>query len=559
MATITESGKRVIRAPRGTELHCKGWQQEAAMRMLMNNLDPEVAERPEDLIVYGGSGKAARNWDAFDAIVATLQRLNDDESLLIQSGKPVAVFRTGTQAPRVLISNSMLVPAWANWETFWDLEAKGLTMYGQMTAGSWIYIASQGILQGTYETFAALASQHFGGTLRGRLVLTGGMGGMGGAQPLAVTMNDGVVIDVEIDPAHIERRIETRYCDRMTYSLDDALAMADEAVTAGSPLSIGLVGNTADVFPELIRRGRIPDAVTDQTSAHDPLNGYIPRGFTLQTAAELRVADPQRYVELAKESMAVQVRAMLEMQRRGAVTFDYGNNIRRGAYDAGVKDAFDFPGFVPAFIRPLFCEGKGPFRWVALSGDPEDVYRTDRLVLELFPNDEHLRHWIEMAEERIAFQGLPARICWLGYGERARFGVAVNELVRRGELKAPIVMGRDHLDTGSVASPYRETEAMKDGSDAIADWPILNALTNAVSGASWVSVHHGGGVGMGYAIHAGQVLVADGSEEMDVRIRRVLTVDPGIGVVRHADAGYELAIETARRDHIDMPMLAPEG
>lgn len=555
MVTVTERGKRVIRAPRGTELHCKGWQQEAAMRMLMNNLDPEVAERPEDLIVYGGSGKAARNWEAFDAIIATLQRLEDDESLLIQSGKPVAVFRTGKQAPRVLISNSMLVPAWANWETFWDLEAKGLTMYGQMTAGSWIYIASQGILQGTYETFAALASQHFGGNLQGRLVLTGGMGGMGGAQPLAVTMNGGVVIDVEIDPARIERRIETRYCDRIARSLDDALAMSDEALAARRPLSIGLVGNAADVFPEMVRRGRIPDAVTDQTSAHDPLNGYIPRGYSLEAASQLRGTDPERYVSLSKESMGVQVQAMLEMQRCGAVTFDYGNNIRRGAYDAGVKDAFDFPGFVPAFIRPLFCQGKGPFRWVALSGDPDDIYRTDQLVLELFPDDEHLRNWIEMAEQRIAFQGLPARICWLGYGERAKFGVAVNRLVRQGELKAPIVMGRDHLDSGSVASPYRETEAMKDGSDAIADWPILNALTNAVSGASWVSVHHGGGVGMGYAIHAGQVLVADGSEEMDERIQRVLTADPGLGVVRHADAGYELAIETAWQERIDIPML----
>ncbi len=558
MVTLTERGKRLVRAPRGTDLHCKGWQQEAAMRMLMNNLDPEVAERPEDLIVYGGSGKAARSWEAFDAIVTALQRLEDDESLLIQSGKPVAVFRTGRQAPRVLISNSMLVPAWANWETFWDLEAKGLTMYGQMTAGSWIYIASQGIVQGTYETFAALASQHFDGTLQGRLVLTGGMGGMGGAQPLAITLNDGVVIDVEIDPARIERRIETRYCDRIAWSLDEALAMADHALASRKPLSIGLVGNAADVFPEMIRRGRIPDAVTDQTSAHDPLHGYIPRGYSLQAATELRRTDPARYIDLAKQSMAAQVRAMLEMQNRGAVAFDYGNNIRRGAFDAGVKDAFLFPGFVPAFIRPLFCEGKGPFRWVALSGDPDDIYRTDRLVLDLFPEDAHLRRWIQMAEERIAFQGLPARICWLGYGERAKFGVAVNKLVRGGELKAPIVMGRDHLDAGSVASPYRETEAMKDGSDAIADWPILNALTNAVSGASWVSVHHGGGVGMGYAIHAGQVLVADGSEEMDDRIQRVLTADPGLGIVRHADAGYELAIEAARRDGIDMPMLDEE-
>ena len=553
MVTTTASG-RVIRAPRGGELRCKGWQQEAALRMLMNNLDPEVAEKPEELVVYGGSGKAARNWESFDAIVRTLQDLEDDETLLVQSGKPVAVFRTGRQAPRVLISNSMLVPAWATWENFWELEAKGLTMYGQMTAGSWIYIGTQGIVQGTFETFAALARKHFGGTLRGRIVLTGGMGGMGGAQPLAVTMNEGVVIAAEVDRARIERRIENRYCDRITESLGEALALADEAVAEGRPLSVGLVGNAADVFPELLRRGRIPDVVTDQTSAHDPLNGYIPAGLSLDEAAALRRSDPQRYISRAKESMATQVRAILEMQRRGAVAFDYGNNIRQQAQDAGVKDAFSYPGFTPAFIRPLFCEGKGPFRWVALSGDPEDIYRTDRLVLELFPDDEHLKRWIELAEERIGFQGLPARICWLGQGQRARFGLAVNELVRTGELKAPIVMGRDHLDTGSVASPNRETEAMKDGSDAIADWPILNALVNAVGGASWVAVHHGGGVGIGYSIHAGQVLVADGSEEMDERIARVLTTDPGLGVVRHADAGYELAAETARRSGIRMPM-----
>jgi urocanate hydratase len=553
--TVTVQRSRAIRAPRGTTLHCKGWQQEAAMRMLMNNLDPEVAERPEELIVYGGSGKAARSWESFDAIVRTLQRLEDDESLLIQSGKPVAVFRTGRQAPRVLISNSMLVPAWATWENFWELERLGLTMYGQMTAGSWIYIGSQGIVQGTFETFAAAADRQFGGSLRGKLVLTGGMGGMGGAQPLAVTMNDGVMIDVEIDPARIERRIQTRYCDRMTRSLDEALAWADHAISHRQPLSIGLVGNAAEIFPEFVRRGRIPDVVTDQTSAHDPLNGYIPAGLSLEQAADLRRSDPAQYVKLARQSMATQVRAMLELKQLRATVFDYGNNIRQQAFDAGVEDAFDFPGFVPAYIRPLFSQGKGPFRWVALSGDPEDIYRTDQLVLDLFPEDQHLRRWITMAQERIAFQGLPARICWLAVGERAKFGLALNELVRKGEIRAPVVMGRDHLDAGSVASPNRETEAMQDGSDAIADWPILNALVNAVGGASWVSVHHGGGVGIGYSIHAGQVTVADGTAEMDERIGRVLTSDPGLGVVRHADAGYELAVDTARRFGIDMPML----
>ena len=526
--------------------------------MLMNNLDPEVAERPEELIVYGGSGKAARNWECFDAIVRSLEQLEDDETLLVQSGKPVAIFRTGRHAPRVLISNAMLVPAWANWETFWDLEARGLTMYGQMTAGSWIYIGTQGILQGTFETFAALANRHFGGSLRGKWVLTGGMGGMGGAQPLAVTMNDGVVLDVDVDRSRIERRIQSRYCDRLSTSLDEAMNWVDQAVASGEALSIGLVGNAADVCSELVRRGRIPDAVTDQTSAHDPLNGYVPRGYGLAEAAELRHSDPDRYVAEAKDTMAIQVRAMLEMQRRGAVAFDYGNNIRQHAHDAGVTDAFEFPGFIPAFIRPLFCEGKGPFRWVALSGDAADIHRTDRLVLELFPEDEHLKRWINLAHERVAFQGLPARICWLGLGERAKFGLALNELVRRGELQAPVVIGRDHLDTGSVASPNRETEGMKDGSDAIADWPVLNALLNAVSGASWVAVHHGGGVGIGYSIHAGQVLVADGTTEMDERIERVLTGDPAIGVVRHADAGYELAIQTAGQHGIRMPML-PDG
>ncbi|MGH2449223.1 MAG: urocanate hydratase [Chloroflexota bacterium] len=545
----------LIRAPRGTELHTKGWQQEAALRMLMNNLDPDVAERPEDLVVYGGSGKAARNWEAFDAIVRTLKQLEDDQTLLIQSGKPVAVFRAGRQAPRVLISNAMLVPHWATWENFWDLEDRGLTMYGQMPAGSWIYIGSQGIIQGTYETFAAVANQSFGGSLAGKLILTAGMGGMGGAQPLAATMNGAVIIDVEVDRARIERRIETRYCDRIAESLDQALAWADEALGRGEPLSIGLVGNAAEVYPEFLRRGRIPDVVTDQTSAHDPLNGYIPEGLSLQQAADLRRDNPTAYIDLAKQSMATQVRAMLALQQAGAVVFDYGNNIRQQALDAGVVNAFDFPGFVPAYIRPLFCEGKGPFRWVALSGDPQDIYRTDQLVLDLFPEDEHLKRWIELAQQRIAFQGLPARICWLGYGQREKFGLALNRLVREGELKAPVVMGRDHLDTGSVASPNRETEAMLDGSDAIADWPILNALINAVGGASWVSVHHGGGVGIGYSIHAGQVLVADGSLEMDERISRVLTTDPGLGIVRHADAGYQLAIDTAERNHIEMPML----
>ena len=551
----TAESKRTIRAPRGTEISCKGWHQEAALRLLMNNLDPEVAERPEDLVVYGGSGKAARNWKCFDAIVRSLRDLENDETLLVQSGKPVAVFKSHADAPRVLISNSMLVPHWATWENFWQLEAMGLTMFGQMTAGSWIYIGSQGILQGTYETFGAAARKHFGGTLRGRLVLTGGMGGMGGAQPLAVTLNGGVVIDVEIDRSRIERRIDTRYCDRITDDLDQALEWADGAVANGEPLSVGLVGNAAEIFPILVERGRTPDIVTDQTSAHDPLDGYVPAGLSLAEAAELRRSDASEYIRRAKDGMATQVRAMLDMQARGSVAFDYGNNIRQQALDAGLENAFDFPGFTPAFIRPLFCEGKGPFRWVALSGDPADIHRSDELVLELFPEDEHLRQWIHLAQERVAFQGLPARICWLGYGQRAKFGLALNELVRTGEISAPIAIGRDHLDTGSVASPNRETEGMKDGSDAIADWPILNALINAVGGASWVSVHHGGGVGIGYAIHAGQVTVADGTDDAAQRISRVLTTDPGIGVVRHADAGYETAIETARRNGIKIPML----
>jgi urocanate hydratase len=552
---MTTHASRTIRAPRGPERTCKGWTQEAALRMLMNNLDPEVAERPEDLVVYGGTGKAARSWEAFDAIVRTLRELEDDETLLVQSGKPVAVFRTHRWAPRVLIANSNLVGRWATWEYFRELERQGLMMYGQMTAGSWIYIGTQGILQGTYETFGAVAREHFGGTLKGRWVLTGGMGGMGGAQPLAATMNEGAILVVEVDPKRIERRVQTRYCDRMTDDLDTALEWVLGAKDRGEALSVGLVGNCAEVLPELVRRGITPDVLTDQTSAHDALNGYIPAGLSLEAAAELRARDPEEYVRRSMASMRVHCEAMVEMMRRGAVTFDYGNNLRGQARDAGFADAFAFPGFVPAYIRPLFCQGKGPFRWVALSGDPADIHRTDDLVLELFPEDEHLRRWITMAREKVAFQGLPARICWLGQGERARFGVALNDLVAKGELKAPIVIGRDHLDTGSVASPFRETEGMKDGSDAVADWPILNALLNTASGASWVSFHHGGGVGIGNSLHAGQVLVADGSAEMRERIERVLTNDPGIGVARHADAGYPLAVETAREQGIRLPML----
>ncbi|MEW5866301.1 MAG: urocanate hydratase [Bacillota bacterium] len=547
---------QAVRAPRGREISCKGWQQEAAMRMLMNNLDPEVAEKPEELVVYGGRGKAARNWEAFYAIVDCLKKLENDETLLVQSGKPVGVFRTHRLAPRVLICNSMLVPAWATWEKFWELEAKGLTMYGQMTAGSWIYIGTQGILQGTYETFAEAARQHFGGSLAGKLTLTAGLGGMGGAQPLAVTMNGGVLIAVEVDEARIKRRLDTKYCDVMARSIDEAMAMARKALEKKEPLSIALLGNAAETHPEFVQRGIIPDIATDQTSAHDPLGGYIPAGLSLAEAAELRRRDPKQYIDRAMKSMAAQVEAMLEMKRRGAVVFDYGNNLRQQAFNAGVKDAFTYPGFVPAYIRPLFCEGKGPFRWVALSGDPEDIYKTDEVVLREFAGDEHLARWIRMAREKVQFQGLPARICWLGYGERARFGKAINELVRRGEISAPIVIGRDHLDTGSVASPNRETEGMRDGSDAIADWPILNALLNAVSGASWVSVHHGGGVGIGYSIHAGMVVVADGSDDADWRLEHVLTTDPGSGVVRHADAGYEKAIEAARKHGIRVPMLA---
>nr|WP_176717327.1 urocanate hydratase [Vulcanibacillus modesticaldus] len=550
--------KRVIRAKRGTELECKGWQQEAALRMLMNNLDPEVAEKPEELVVYGGSGKAARNWEAFDQIVEQLKKLENDETLLIQSGKPVGVFKTHEMAPRVLLSNSVIVPAWANWDYFRELEKKGLTMYGQMTAGSWIYIGTQGILQGTYETFAAAAKQQGLDSLKGKLVLTAGLGGMGGAQPLAVTMNEGVVIAVEIDEKRINRRIQTKYCDRKTDSIDQALEWAQEAVEKQVPLSIGLLGNAAEVFPELVRRGIKPNYVTDQTSAHDPLNGYIPAGLTLKEAEELRNNNPDEYLRRSKESMVKHVQAMLDFQKAGAVVFDYGNNIRQVAYDQGLKNAFDFPGFVPAFIRPLFCEGKGPFRWAALSGDPEDIYRTDRLILELFPDNEPLKRWITMAQERVAFQGLPSRICWLGYGDRVKMGLAMNDLVRKGELKAPIVIGRDHLDSGSVASPNRETEAMKDGSDAIGDWAILNALINTASGASWVSVHHGGGVGIGYSLHAGMVVVADGTDLAAEKIKRVLTSDPGMGVIRHADAGYEEAIDVAKEKHIKVPMLGIE-
>jgi urocanate hydratase len=560
MTTATLAEARTVRAPRGTEISCRGWQQEAALRMLMNNLDPDVAERPDDLVVYGGTGRAARSWEAFDAMVRTLRTLAEDETMLVQSGKPVGVFRTHTHAPRVLIANSNLVPRWANWETFRELERQGLTMYGQMTAGSWIYIGTQGILQGTYETFGAVARQHFGGSLRGTWTLTGGMGGMGGAQPLAVTMNEGAVLCVEVEPWRIERRIQTRYCDRMTHDLDEALGWITEARNRGEPLSVGLVGNCAEVLPQLVRRGVTPDIVTDQTSAHDALNGYVPAGLSTDEADALRTSDPAEYQRRSMQSMRVHCEAMVEMQRRGAITFDYGNNLRGQAQDAGYADAFAFPGFVPAYVRPLFCEGKGPFRWVALSGDPADIHRTDELVLELFPEDEHLRRWITQAREKVAFQGLPSRICWLGQGARAKFGVALNDLVASGELKAPIVIGRDHLDTGSVASPFRETEAMKDGSDAIADWPILNALVNVASGASWVSFHHGGGVGIGNSLHAGQVIVADGTPEMRERLERVLTNDPGMGVIRHADAGYDDAIETARREGVRVPMReGPDG
>ena len=553
--TATVSAPRVVQAPRGAAISCKGWQQEAALRMLMNNLDPEVAERPDELVVYGGTGRAARSWEAFDAIVRTLRALEHDETLLVQSGKPVAVFRTHASAPRVLIANANLVGRWATWDHFRELERRGLTMYGQMTAGSWIYIGSQGIVQGTYETFGAVARRHFGGSLAGRLVVTAGLGGMGGAQPLAATMQGAAILAFDVDDARIDKRLETGYLDEKASSLEEGLARVERARAEGRALSVGVVMNAAPALEELVRRGVAVDVLTDQTSAHDTLRGYVPDGTSLAEAASLRDRDAAAYLAASTATAARHVRAMLALQRRGAVTFDYGNNIRTVALDAGVGDAFEIPGFIPEYIRPLFCEGKGPFRWVALSGDPADIHRTDELVLELFPDDEHLRRWIALARTRIQFQGLPARICWLGQGARARFGVALNDLVARGELSAPIVIGRDHLDTGSVASPFRETEAMLDGTDAVSDWPILNALLNVASGASWVSFHHGGGVGIGNSLHAGQVIVADGTPEMRVRLERVLTNDPGIGVARHADAGYERAIETAAREGLELPMI----
>jgi len=553
--TLATSAGRVVRAPRGATLSCRGWAQEAALRMLMNNLDPEVAERPGDLVVYGGTGRAARSWAAFDAIVASLRALENDETLLVQSGKPVGIFRTHAGAPRVLIANSNLVGRWATWEHFWELERRGLMMYGQMTAGSWIYIGSQGIVQGTFETFAECAARHFGGALAGRLVLTAGLGGMGGAQPLAVTMNGGVCLAVEVDESRAARRVETRYCDSLTRSLDEALAWCRAAVAERRPLSVGLVGNAAEVLPELVRREVTPDVATDQTSAHDPLVGYVPAGLTLAQAAELRAADPAEHVRRARESMATHVRALLAMKAKGTVLFDYGNNLRGEAEKGGLPhaEAFSFPGFVPEYIRPLFCLGKGPFRWAALSGDPADIHATDAAALAEFPDDARLHRWIPLAAKHIAFQGLPARICWLGYGERARLGLRFNRMVREGALAAPVVIGRDHLDAGSVASPYRETEGMRDGSDAVADWPILNALLNTASGASWVSFHHGGGVGIGNSLHAGMVIVCDGSAETDARLERVLTNDPGTGVMRHADAGYPQAIEHARRTGMKLP------
>jgi urocanate hydratase len=548
------SGRRIIRAPRGNQLSCKGWQQEAALRMLMNNLDPDVAEDPDRLVVYGGTGRAARSWEAYDAIVHSLQNLDHSETLLVQSGKPVGKFRTHDEAPRVLIANSNLIGHWSNYTEFNRLERLGLTMYGQMTAGSWIYIGSQGIVQGTYETFASAGRRHFGGALEGKWIVSGGLGGMGGAQPLAGTMNGAVFLGIDVDKARIEKRLKTGYCDRIAYSLDEALELVEGARSERKALSIGLVGNCADILPELVRRGVVPDILTDQTSAHDALNGYVPHGLPLDEALSLRRDDPGEYVRRSIESMAVHVQAMLDLKKRGAVTFDYGNNIRAQAQKGGVTNAFDIPGFVPEYIRPLFCEGCGPFRWVALSGDPEDIARTDKLALELFPENETLRRWMGLARERIQFQGLPARICWLRYGERAEFGLAMNELVRRGELKAPIVIGRDHLDSGSVASPNRETEGMIDGSDAIADWPLLNALVNTASGASWVSIHNGGGVGIGYSQHAGMVVVADGTDNSKRRLERVLTSDPGMGVLRHVDAGYSRAIDFAKSHKIEIPM-----
>ena len=556
LATEDSTAYQPMRAPRGTQISCKGWQQEAALRMLMNNLDPEVGERPEDLVVYGGRGKAARNWECFHAIVKSLRSLENDETLLVQSGKPVGIFRTHPYAPRVLIANANLVGHWDDWKHFNELERAGLTMYGQMTAGSWIYIGTQGILQGTYETFAAAARKHFGpaADLAGKLVVSGGMGGMGGAQPLAATLNGAAFLGIEVDPERIKRRVKTGYCDVMVNDLDEALRILKNAVRKREAASVGLIGNCADLIPELARRGVVPDLLTDQTSAHDPIGGYIPQGLLLEQAKELRERDPESYRKRAMQSIAMHVEGMLALQKMGAITFDYGNNIRTFAFEQGVKNAYDFPGFVPAYIRPLFCEGRGPFRWAALSGEPSDIHRTDQLVLEMFSHNESLCRWIKLAQKRVHFQGLPARICWLGYGERDKFGLALNDLVARGELKAPIVIGRDHLDCGSVASPYRETEAMRDGSDAIADWPMLNAMLNTASGASWVSVHDGGGVGIGYAVHAGQVTVADGTKEMASRIERVLTNDPGIGVARHADAGYPEATDFAKQHDVKIPM-----
>lgn len=552
----SSSSRPVIRAPRGTALSCKGWLQEAALRMLMNNLDPDVAEKPQELIVYGGTGKAARSWDCYEAIVRSLRQLENDETLLVQSGKPVGVFTTHANAPRVLISNSMLVPHWATWDEFRRLEALGLTMYGQMTAGSWIYIGTQGILQGTYETFAACAEQHFGGSLAGKFLLTAGLGGMGGAQPLAATMNGAACLAVEVDPERIQKRLRTRYLDTMSENLDEALAQIKSAMKEKRPLSVGLLGNAAEIVPQIAAGRFIPDIVTDQTSAHDTLNGYVPAGMTYSKALDLRKKNPNRYSALAKDSIADHVRALLKLRTKGAVVFDYGNNIRGEAYANGVQRAFDIPGFVPEYIRPLFCDGKGPFRWVALSGDPEDIHRTDRAVMETFPENKPLCNWIEKAQREVAFQGLPARICWLGYGERSKMGKIFNDLVARGEVKAPIVIGRDHLDCGSVASPNRETEKMKDGSDAIADWPILNAMLNTAGGASWVSLHHGGGVGIGLSIHAGMVVVCDGTKEAEARLERVLTYDPGMGILRHADAGYDRASHNARRWRLRVPMKA---
>lgn len=555
--TITDrhDKTRVIKAPHGTTLSAKSWLTEAPLRMIMNNLDPNVAEIPSDLVVYGGIGRAARNWECYDKIVETLKTLNEDETLLVQSGKPVGVFKTHANAPRVLIANSNIVPHWANWDTFHELDKKGLIMYGQMTAGSWIYIGSQGIVQGTYETFAEAGRQHFAGDLAGKWILTGGLGGMGGAQPLAATMAGASMLAVECDPSRIEKRLQTGYLDKKAETLDEALTLINQACEAKQAISVGLLGNAADVFPELVKRGIKPDMVTDQTSAHDPLNGYLPQGYTLAQADELRKSNPEKIIKDAKASMAVQVKAMLEFHQQGIPTFDYGNNIRQMALEAGVSNAFDFPGFVPAYIRPLFCRGVGPFRWAALSGDPEDIYRTDEKVKELMPHDKHLHNWLDMAKERIHFQGLPSRICWVGLGDRARLGMAFNEMVKNGELKAPIVIGRDHLDSGSVASPNRETEGMQDGSDAISDWPILNALLNCASGATWVSFHHGGGVGMGFSQHAGMVIVADGTDAAKERLQRVLTNDPGTGVMRHADAGYDIAITCAKEQGLQLPMV----